>query len=166
MQVLLHEHARIFAGIVAAAGGGDDAPEPSPADDETELRAGLAGLRVLIVEDEALIALELEEMLLTLGLEVVGTAQSADEAVRTAAATKPDFVTMDVSLLGARDGVSAAAEIYARFGLRAVFITAYGDPRTVERAEPACPLGTISKPVTPQSLAEALPVLLADLSDD
>lgn len=92
-------------------------------------------------------------------------AQSADEAVRMAAATKPDFVTMDVSLLGARDGVSAVAEIYERFGLRSVFITAYGEPQTIGRAEPARPLGIIAKPVTRGSLAETLPVLLADLGD-
>ncbi len=166
MQMLLHEYAGVPAAVITSAVGGDNPPGPSPADDGTEPGACIAGLRVLIVEDEALIALELEDMLAMLGLEVVGTAQSADEAVRTAAATKPDFVTMDVSLLGARDGVSAAAEIYDRFGLRSVFITAYGDPQTAERAEPARPLGMIAKPVTTGSLAEALPRLLADLEDD
>ena len=153
---------------VALIVGGDDgeapARQPAPVGEEAR-RCDVEGLRVLVVEDEALISLELEEMFETLGLEVVGMARSADEAVRMAAATMPDFLTMDVNLLGERDGVSAATEIYERFGLRSLFVTAYGDARTAVRAQPVRPLGWLAKPVTRRELAEALPVLLADLDE-
>lgn len=142
-----------------------DAPAPSPGPGAASDQ-GLAGLRVLIVEDEALISLELEERLLALGLEVVGTAQDAAEAVRMAEATKPDFLTMDVQLIGQRDGVSAALEIYERFGLRSIFISAYGDAQTVKRAQQARPFGWLTKPVTRRDLTETLPLLLAELREE
>ncbi len=156
----------VAPGAVAFGSSGDvaDGPAPSPGRRGAS-GEGLAGLRVLIVEDEALISLELEEMFLMLGAEVVGIAHSAAEAVRLSEATRPDFLTMDVHLLGERDGVSAAVEIYERFGLRSVFITAFGDARTAERAQAARPFGWLTKPVTRRDLAEVLPVLLADLRE-
>lgn len=148
-----------------AAGGHDEEPAGRavvPADSRS-LREQMIGMRVLIVEDEALISIELEDIFLLLGLEVVGTAQDAEEAMRIAVAERPDFITMDVNLAGDRDGVSVATAIYERLGLRSVFISAHGDAETVARALPACPLGWLAKPVTQRELAERLPVLLANL---
>lgn len=123
---------------------------------------GTAPLRILVVEDEAIIAFELEDILERLGAEVVGTAMSADDAVRRAEALRPDCVTMDISLHGPRDGISAALEIYERFGIRSVFVSAYGDADARARAEPARPLGWVAKPIR----AAQLDSILGTLRDD
>lgn len=113
-------------------------------------------LRVVVVEDEAIIALELEMLLTSLGAEVVAMAMSADEAVRLAEAERPDCMTMDIRLQGDRDGVSAAVEIYERFGIRSVFVSAYSDPGTVARGERAHPLGWVPKPIRQDKLEAGL----------
>jgi two-component system, response regulator PdtaR len=113
-------------------------------------------LRVLIVEDEALVAMEIEDLLEELGAEVVGNAGDAEEAVRLAETLRPDCATMDIRLRGQRDGISVATEIYRRLGIRSVFVTAHGDADTQSRAADACPIGWLSKPVTRERLAKAL----------
>ncbi len=132
---------------------------PSP--DLRSRRGRAAGLkpdrlRVVVVEDEAIIALELEMLLTSLGAEVVAMAMSADEAVRLAEAERPDCMTMDIRLQGDRDGVSAAVEIYERFGIRSVFVSAYSDPGTVERGARAHPLGWVPKPIRQDKLEAGL----------
>lgn len=104
-------------------------------------------LRAVIVEDEAIIAIDIEDILTDLGVEVIGSALTAEQAVDLAEAGRPDFVTMDIRLQGDRDGVSAALEIYERFGIRSIFISAFIDPATVARAAQASPLSWLSKPL-------------------
>ena len=131
-------------------------------DDEGNERAdnrpetGVASRRVLIVADEFFISLNTELMLEDLGHFVVGTAVSADEAVRIAEFERPDIVLMDIRLIGPRDGIEAAAEIHDRFGIRSIFITANADPMTRQRALAAHPRGFIEKPLTQVRLRDAL----------
>jgi two-component system, response regulator PdtaR len=113
-------------------------------------------LRVLIVEDEAIIAMEIEMMLENMGIEVLGVAMSAAQAADLARAYRPDCVTMDINLKGDRDGVSAALEIHEELGIRAIFVSAYGNPEIKERAQPARPLGWVQKPIRPAELVEAI----------
>jgi two-component system, response regulator PdtaR len=113
-------------------------------------------LRVLIVEDEALVAMEIEDLLEELGAEVVGSASDADEAIRLAEALRPDCATMDIRLRGERDGISVATEIYLRFGIRSVFVSAHGDAGTQARAADARPIGWLAKPLARERLATAL----------
>lgn len=113
-------------------------------------------LRVLIVEDEAIIAMELEMLLEEVGAEVVGIAMSAAEAEQIAATHAPDLITMDINLKGARDGVSAAIGIFQSHGIRSVFVSAYGDAGTVARAAPANPIGWIRKPIEKYDLETIL----------
>ena len=113
-------------------------------------------LRVAVVEDEAVIAIEIEDLLLGCGAEVVGTAMSADEAVRLAETVRPDCMTMDIRLQGERDGISAAVEIYQRFGIRCIFVSAYNDPGTVARGEQARPFSWVAKPIRPDVLVSSL----------
>jgi DNA-binding NarL/FixJ family response regulator len=101
---------------------------------------------VLIVEDELLIALELERELIAAGFEVVGMARTAEEAVNTAERGRPDAVLMDIRLGGARDGVDAALEIWQRFEIRSVFVSGNIDDAMRQRAAAARPLGFVSKP--------------------
>lgn len=113
-------------------------------------------LRLLIVEDETFVALDVEQTLQGAGYEVVGLASSADEAIQQAAALRPDMILMDIRLLGQRDGVDAAVEIYERFGIRCLFASAHADAETRSRAAAAQPLGFLSKPFTRKALVDAV----------
>lgn len=112
--------------------------------------------RVLIVEDNWLVAVEMEAALEDAGYEVVGVAVSAEEAVQTCNAKHPDLVLMDIRLLGPRDGVDAAIEIRDRFGIGSIFVSAHDDGDVRARAEAARPLGWIVKPVTSSELIRSL----------
>lgn len=116
-------------------------------------------LRVLIVEDDALIALDIEMMLNELGAEVVGIAMTAKEAARLAALHQPDFATMDVNIKGDRDGIYTAIDIYDAFGIRSIFISAYGNSEARHRGEAAHPLNWLQKPVDFHMLKETLRML-------
>ena len=114
------------------------------------------GRRVLIVEDNWLVAIETEAALSDAGYEVVGIAVSAEEAVQLCETAGPSFVLMDIRLEGRRDGVEAAIEVRARYGIPSIFFTAHGDPETRARAEPAKPLGWILKPKAGPDLVRQL----------
>jgi two-component system, response regulator PdtaR len=117
-------------------------------------------LRVLIVEDEFFIALDAEEQVKSLGHSVVGTAVSAEQAIRLAGAEKPDVVLMDIRLIGPVDGITAAQEIRSRYGVEAIFVTANTDSSTLARAESTEPLAVLQKPLTKDRLAAQLARLL------
>ena len=87
------------------------------------------------------------------GFEIAGVVNSADEAERVALSERPDLVVMDVRLVGKRDGIDAAIEIYRNAGIRSIFATAHADARTRNRAEAAKPLGWLAKPYGMESLA-------------
>lgn len=114
-------------------------------------------LRALIVEDEFIIALELEMLLSDLGVEIVGSAATAEKALKMAAELAPDFVTMDVRLSGQMDGIDAAIELFNRHRLRPIFVSAYKDPEMMQRAKAAHPLGWVRKPVSATALRAVLP---------
>ena len=105
-----------------------------------------AARRVLIVEDEVLIALDLERELTTAGFEVVGMAGSAEQAVSVAERERPEAAVMDIRLNGARDGVDAALELWQQFKIRSVFVSGNIDEAMKQRAAAAQPLGFVSKP--------------------
>ena len=111
---------------------------------------------ILIVEDDYLIALDIEAGLHSAGFESAGPAISADEAISLAHAVKPALVLMDIRLLGTRDGVDAALELYRELGLRCIFTTAHGDRDVRLRAEAAKPLGWVQKPYSIASLIGAV----------
>jgi DNA-binding NarL/FixJ family response regulator len=108
--------------------------------------------RVLIVEDDFLIAMELEHRLLDGGIEVVGTAMTAGEAISLAASGKPDLAIMDIRLAGRRDGVDAAIELFSTLGIRSIFASAHADNETRKRAAPASPIGWLQKPYSADDL--------------
>ena len=114
-------------------------------------------LRAVVVEDEFIIALELEMLLAELGIEVVGSANTGEKALALTAEMKPDFVTMDIKLPGPRDGISTAVEIFGRHGIRSIFVSAYKDAELFQRAQAAKPLGWVRKPVSLGALRAVLP---------
>jgi DNA-binding NarL/FixJ family response regulator len=122
--------------------------------------------KLLIVEDDHLVALDLETALLEAGFAVTGIAASAEEALALARADRPDLVVMDIRLAGRRDGVDAALDLYREEGIRCLFATAHSDSDMRRRAEGARPLGWLAKPYQPQALVRAVRSALAHLGGD
>ena len=89
--------------------------------------------RILVVEDESLVALDLSQALEEFGLEVVGTAESADDALAIAEDAQPDLALMDINIKGTINGIQTARILlHDPFGVPAVFLTSYSDDKTVE----------------------------------
>jgi two-component system, response regulator PdtaR len=119
--------------------------------------------RILIVEDEFLIALALEDMLLDAGHAVVGMATTYDEAVALAAETRPALVLMDIRLASERDGIDAAIEIERSLGIPSLFTSANLDPDNMERARTASPVGWVPKPYSPEVINDAVARALSEI---
>jgi two-component system, response regulator PdtaR len=102
--------------------------------------------RILLVEDEMFVAMDIERVVEKAGHRVVGFAGTADRAVALAEELRPDLILMDIRLRGERDGIDAALEIRKRFDIPCLVISAFTDAQTRERAAPARVLGFISKP--------------------
>jgi two-component system, response regulator PdtaR len=139
------------------------APAERSSPEDQRRKAMNATARILIVEDDYLVAAALEGGLTDAGLEVVGVASSADEAVRLAEATRPTLAIMDIRLNGRRDGVDAALEIFRSTGVRCIFATAHHDPPTRARAQAAAPLGWLGKPYTVDFVIAMIKTALREL---
>ncbi len=122
------------------------------------MEANLA--RVLVAEDEALIRMDLVEMLHELGYTVVGQAMNGEAAVDLAVTLNPDVVLMDVAM-PVRDGLSAASEIIAARVAPVVMVTAFSERDTVANAAQAGALGFIVKPFNRSDLAPAIELAVA-----
>jgi AmiR/NasT family two-component response regulator len=108
--------------------------------------------RLIIVEDEAIVATDIAIRLQELGYEVVGTAAAGEEAIALAERVRPDLVLMDIHLQDKMDGIEAAQELRSRLGMPVVFLTAYGEGDTIQRAKLAEPMGFILKPFEDREL--------------
>ncbi|HZT87675.1 MAG TPA: response regulator [Stellaceae bacterium] len=131
-------------------------PIPAAADSGEPHRAEAEAPRILIVEDEYLVALELESELTDAGFAVVGSAATADEAIRLASDKRPTLIVMDVRLPGQRDGIDAAIEIYRATGIRSIFATAYPEPQLRRRAQAAAALAWLPKPYQMETLVSLI----------
>lgn len=116
--------------------------------------------RVLIVEDESIVALDLRQVLEEFGLEVVGLAASADEALAIVENTQPDLALMDINIPGAFDGIQTARMLNDPYGVPAVFLTSYSDDATVEKATRESPYGYLLKPFNRRELKATLQIAL------
>ena len=112
--------------------------------------------RILIAEDEAITATALKSELVSLGYEVVGITDTAEEVVRAAGDLQPDVVFMDITLKGVLDGITAAVAIRGRTGAPVVFLTAHADEKTMKRSVFAGPFEYILKPFTRKELQSAV----------
>lgn len=119
---------------------------------------GLGGRRVLIVEDQAILGMELEFVLKQAGCQVVGIAIDARQALTLAAETRPDLAVVDINLKDGDDGVAVARVIAAEFGVTVLFATA--EPELIPEAfAGAC--GVVVKPYSAPSVHEAVAYCLA-----
>jgi two-component system, response regulator PdtaR len=103
-------------------------------------------VKVLVVEDERILALSLKKKLEKLGFTVTGTASTGKEAIDSTNQEKPDLVLMDIVLKGEMDGIDTAKLIINLHEIPIIYLTAYADDETIERAVQTCPYGYIMKP--------------------
>src|ERR1700736_2531405 len=112
----------------------------------------MARVQILVVEDEPIIAEDLQVTLKDLGYQVSGTASSAKEAIHSVSQNRPDLVLMDIRLQGTTDGIDAAQQIQTHFRTPVVYLTAHADSATLDRAKTTEPLGYLLKPFSAQEL--------------
>lgn len=116
--------------------------------------------RILIVEDEAIIAMEIENQLQSLGYEVTSIVDTGEKAIKRAEVDKPDLILMDIRIKGERDEIETAEEIRDRFGVPVIFSTAYLDQERIQRAKITMPFGYVLKPIQDRDLKVTLEMAL------
>jgi PAS domain S-box-containing protein len=116
--------------------------------------------RVLIVEDENIVAMDIARGLRRMAYEVTGIASSAQDALSLLEDCKPDLVLMDIQIRGPIDGIELAERVRKEHGIPVVFLTAHADDRTLERAKGSGPYGYVLKPFDETELHTALVVAL------
>jgi len=130
---------------------------PEPTIEEPPTSAGIGGLRIVVAEDEALIRLDLAEMLAELGYDVGGQASDGEQAVALVHEHRPDVVIMDVKM-PVLDGISAAEQIGKERIAPVIMLTAFSQKELVERARDAGVMAYIVKPFTQADLAPAVDI--------
>jgi signal transduction histidine kinase/BarA-like signal transduction histidine kinase len=116
--------------------------------------------RILIVEDESIVALDLQARLFRLGYDVVGIADTGALALDLAEQFRPDLTLMDIRLRSGMDGIETASHLRARFGIPVVYLTAYSDEATLQRAKFTEPLGYLVKPFEERELHSTIEMAL------
>ena len=117
-------------------------------------------VQILLVEDEAIVSMDLRHKLESLGYRVPAEISSGEAAVDAASRLRPDVVLMDIGLSGKMDGIDAAAQIRDHFDVPVVYLTAYTDEATLERAKLTEPFGYLLKPVDPKALQTVVEVAI------
>lgn len=117
-------------------------------------------IKLLIVEDESIVALDIKHRAEALGYEVVGIAASGEEAIELAREKKPDIVLMDIILKSEMDGIEAAEIIKREHDIPVVYLTAYSDKETLERAKLTEPFGYLIKPFEDRELHSTIEVAI------
>ncbi len=112
----------------------------------------MANPKILIVEDESIVAKDLQKRLINLGYDVIGIALTAEEAIKMANSNLPDLVLMDVRLKGEMDGIEAASVFRFQYGIAVIYLSAYADNDTLKRASKTEPFGYILKPFEEREL--------------
>lgn len=117
---------------------------------------------VMVVEDDFLLALHIQEVLEAAAFSVVGPCPSGELALQLAEKIRPDIVLMDIQVAGSMDGLSTAAEMWDKLGIRSIFVTAQTDLARSERGMAANPIAIIGKPYTDNEIIQALHAALPD----
>ena len=123
--------------------------------------AAAAQHKIVIVEDEGLIAADLESRLKSAGYQVPGTADSAQPALKLIRETSPDLVLMDIRLKGEQDGIQVAEVVREQLDIPVVYLTAYEDRATLDRASRTQAYGYIKKPIVSASLKGSIEMAIA-----
>ncbi len=126
----------------------------------------MAQVRILIVEDEPLIALDLRAHLEELGYEVSGACDNALDAMAEIVERKPDLLLLDINLGDGADGVQLAEKVKAKHRIPFIFVTSHSDKATLERVKPLRPAGFIIKPFDENDLRTQIELALARYAGD
>ncbi|BDI15632.1 histidine kinase [Nostoc cf. commune SO-36] len=117
-------------------------------------------VRILVVEDEVIVARTIASQLSQLGYIVTGTASSGKAAIAKALETQPELILMDIILKGEMDGITTASKIREQLDVPVIYLTAYGDEHTLERAKITQPFGYVVKPFTTKDLKIAIEIAI------
>lgn len=123
-------------------------------------------MKIIIVEDEFITALDLKETLMELGHEVVGTAANYADAIYLAKTKEADLTLLDISINGPKDGVSLAKDLQDEYDMRIVFVTAFADTSTLIRVKALKPDGYLVKPFSKDSIKAVIELAMPDLPED
>lgn len=121
-------------------------------------------IKILIVEDELIIAEDMASMLEKMGYEVTGNAMDADEAIDLLNISKPDLILLDINLGGKKDGITLAGEINEKYQVPFIFTTSYTDGATIERAKKVSPINYLVKPYKPEQLYTAIEIAMFNIA--
>jgi len=116
--------------------------------------------KILVVEDEGITAEDIKDYLTSLGYEVLGISSTGEDALQKVKDLEPDLVLMDIMLAGVVDGTQAAEIVREQFDIPVVYLTAYSDPQTLERAKITDPYGYILKPFDQRDLQIGVEIAL------
>ncbi|NBD15032.1 MAG: response regulator [Cyanobacteria bacterium] len=117
--------------------------------------------KILIVEDEAVVSLDVSRRLEKMGYEVMGRIASGEEALELIEKERPDLVLMDINLQGEMDGIETATKLYKEYNLPVIYLTAYAGESTLERAKESKPYGYILKPFKERELHAAIEIAIS-----
>jgi len=121
----------------------------------------MSKIRVLVVEDEPIVAEDIANRLERMGYEVVDVVESGEAAIATAATTTPDLALMDIVLEGEMDGIQAAEHLRKNYGIPIVYLTANADETTLQRAKATIPFGYILKPFKEKELKVTIEIAIS-----
>ncbi len=116
--------------------------------------------KIMVVEDEAVIAIRLQERLTAMGYHVVGISYSGEEAMKQARHLRPDLVLMDIMIPGKMDGIAVAKWVKSELDIPVIFLTAFSEDKIIERAKQAKPYGYIVKPFQDRELKASVEIAL------
>ncbi|XOB62780.1 response regulator [Campylobacterota bacterium DY0563] len=122
--------------------------------------------KILIVEDQAITAMEIKQIVLALGLDVVGIAKSNEEAVKKFEEYLPEIVIMDIKIQGDRDGITTVKDMYKIGETSVIYLTAFNDDATIDRAIETYPLAYEIKPFNKASLQSTIKIVMSKLNKD
>jgi DNA-binding response OmpR family regulator len=112
--------------------------------------------KILIVEDESIVALEIKKVLNKLGFEVTATASNFTEALNSVSLNKPNIIFMDINLNNSKDGIETTQEIQKISNIPIIYLTAYSDEETIYRAIKTNPISYLMKPFKREELKSAI----------
>ncbi len=126
----------------------------------------MAKVKILIVEDEVLVAKDIQGDLENLGYKITAIVNSGEKAIREVEENRPDLIMMDIMLRGSMTGIDVAKEIKERFSIPIIFLTAYADENTLNKAKITEPYGYIIKPIKDRELQTTIEMALYKYDKD
>jgi len=120
----------------------------------------MSDVSIMLVEDEIIVAADVKLRLESMGYQVLGIVDNGEEAIKTAGEEKPNLVLMDIVLKGEMDGIEAAQKIRELYDIPIIYLTAYSDAKTLERAKVTEPFGYVLKPFEDREIQSAIEMAL------